>query len=67
MTIPDVLIILLVYIFGALISLVITGFMINKFVIKKIMENEDIKDIIKLIREGKDVLKKILENQKHEY
>jgi len=61
----DILLILLVYVIGTLVSLVITGFMVNKFVIKKIMENEDIQDIVLLIKEGKDHLKEILENQKH--
>jgi len=65
MSIPEFLIILLVYVFGTLISIVITGLMINKFVIKKILQNKDIQDLITLFREGKDALKKILENQKH--
>ena len=65
MSIPEFLIILLVYVFGTLISIVITGLMINKFVIKKILQNKDIQDLITLFREGKDALKQILENQKH--
>jgi hypothetical protein len=67
MNIPDFLIILLVYVFGTLISLVITGLMANKFIIKKVMQNEDVKDLIKLFREGKDYLKAILENQNGEH
>jgi len=61
----DLILVLLVYVIGALISLVITGFMVNKFVIKKIMENEDIQDIVRLVKEGKDALKDIVENQNH--
>jgi hypothetical protein len=64
MNIPEFLI---VYVFGTLISIVITGLMVNKFVIKKILQNPDIQDLITLFRESKDALKKILENQKHEH
>jgi uncharacterized membrane protein (DUF106 family) len=52
------------FIFGTLVSAVITGLLINRFVIKKIMENQDIKDIIKLIRETKNEIMKHNQNGK---
>jgi hypothetical protein len=55
-----------VYIFGTLLSLIITGLLVNKLVIKKIMQNKDVQDLIRLFKEGKEQLKKILENQRHE-
>jgi uncharacterized membrane protein (DUF106 family) len=42
------------FIFGTLVSAIITGLLINRFVIKKIMANKDIQDIIKLIRDVKN-------------
>jgi hypothetical protein len=61
----DVLLIFAVYIFGTLLSLIITGFLVNRLVIKKIMQNKDVQDLITLFKDGKEQLKKILENQKH--
>jgi hypothetical protein len=66
MSLLEILWIFLVYIVGSLLSLVITGLLVNKFVIKKIMANKDVQDVIKLFRDGKELLKEILENQKHE-
>jgi uncharacterized membrane protein (DUF106 family) len=53
------------FIFGTLVSAIITGLLINKFVVKKVMENQDIKDIIKLIRETKNEIMKHNENGKN--
>lgn len=64
MNIQEVLFIFLVYIFGTLLSLVITGFLVNRLVIRKVMQNKDIQDIIRLFREGKEYLRELLENQK---
>lgn len=61
----EILSVFAIYIIGTLLSLLITGFLANKLVIKKIMANEDVQDLIKLFREGKELLKKILENQTH--
>jgi len=63
----DVLFIFIVYIFGTLLSLVITGFLVNRLIIKKVMANKEVQDLITLFKEGKEQLKKILENQKHEH
>jgi len=66
MNLVDVILLLMIYIFGTLLSLVITGFLVNKLVIRKIMANPDVQDILKLIKEGKDYLKEIVENQNHD-
>jgi len=66
MNVLDVILIFAVYIFGTLLSLVITGFLVNRLVIKKVMDNPEVQDLIRLFKEGKEQLKKILENQKHE-
>ena len=52
------------WVLGSIISIVVVGIIIDKFIIKKIMKNEDVKDLIELFREGKEQLRKILENQK---
>ena len=67
MDVLDVLFIFIVYIFGTLLSLVITGFLVNRLIIKKVMANKEVQDLITLFKEGKEQLKKILENQKHEH
>ena len=65
MNLLDILLIFAVYIFGTLLSLVITGFLVNRLVIKKVMANPEVQDLIRLFKEGKEQLKMILENQKH--
>lgn len=60
----DLLKTMLGFIFGTLVSAIITGLLINRFVIKKIMQNQDIKDIIRLIRETKDEMMKHNQNGK---
>ena len=54
------------WVLGSIISAVVVGIIIDKFIIKKIWKNEDVKDLLELFREGKDQLRKILENQKKE-
>jgi len=65
MDVFDIAFIFIVYIIGTLLSLIITGLLVNRLVIKKVMANKEVQDTINLFREGKDALKKILENQKH--
>jgi uncharacterized membrane protein (DUF106 family) len=60
----DLLKTVLAFILGTLISAVVTGMLINRFVIKKIMSNKDIQDIIKLIRDTKNEIMR--HNQKQE-
>jgi len=62
----DIAFIFIVYIIGTLLSLIITGLLVNRLVIKKVMANKEVQDTIGLFREGKDHLKQILENQKHD-
>ncbi len=54
------------WVIGSIISAVVVGIIIDKFIIKKILKNEDVKDVLELFRQGKDQLHKILENQKKE-
>ena len=61
----DLLKTMLGFIFGTLVSAIITGLLINRFVVKKIMQNQDIKDIIRLIRETKDEMMKHNQNGKN--
>ncbi len=58
MNVLDIILIFMIYIIGTLLSLIITGLLINRLVIRKIMMNKDMQDIIKLFREGKEMLKK---------
>jgi uncharacterized membrane protein (DUF106 family) len=60
----DLLKTVLAFILGTLLSAIITGLLINRFVIKKIMENGDVQDIVKLIRDTKDEIMKHNENGK---
>lgn len=46
----------LAFVLGTIISMVITGLMINYFVVQKILKNKDLQDIVKLIRQVKDAL-----------
>lgn len=55
------------WVLGSIISAVVVGIIIDKFIIKKIWKNEDVKDLLELFREGKDQLRKILENQKKQH
>jgi hypothetical protein len=64
MSILEFFVMLALYIAGTLISLILTGFLVNKFVIKKIVANKDVQDLLKLFREGKEILNKILEEKK---
>jgi len=63
MNILEALLIFAIYIIGTLLSLIITGLLVNKLVIKKIMANRDVQDFIKLFKEGKEYLKQILEEK----
>lgn len=52
------------WVVGSVISSIIVGFMTDKFVIKRIMKNQDVLDLISLFRDGKDYLRQVLEEQK---
>lgn len=61
----DVLKTMFGFVLGTIISAVITGLMVNKFVVKRIMGNKDIQDLVRLFHEGKDRLEALLEVQKN--
>ena len=54
----------LAFILGTVVSMVITGWMVNHFVVKKIMQNKDLQEIVKLVRQVKDELSEHNENGK---
>jgi len=60
----DILLIFIVYIIGTLLSLMITGLLANKLVTKKTMQNRA-RYILRLIKEGKDVMREIFTSQKN--
>jgi hypothetical protein len=64
MSIEEAIIMLLLWAGGTVLGLIITGLLADRLVIRKIMRNPDIQDLIKLFREGKTYLREILENQK---
>ena len=64
MSIEEALALLLLWIIGTVAGLVITGLLADRLVIRKIMRNKDIQDLIQLFREGKTLLKEVLENEK---
>jgi hypothetical protein len=55
---------LLLWAGGTVLGLIITGLLADRLVIRKIMQNKDVKDALQLFRDGKEYLKQILENQK---
>jgi len=67
MTIEEFFFMILAWVIGSVLSAIIIGIMADRFIIRKIIQNEEVQDLIKLFREGKEHLKKILENQeKHD-
>jgi hypothetical protein len=50
---------------GTVISMVITGFMVNHFVVRRIMRNKDVQDIIKMIHSLKDEIMEANKNGKN--
>jgi flagellar motor component MotA len=49
------------FVVGSAISAIVLGYMMDKFVIKKIMRNKDVQDLIKLFREAKQKLQENLD------
>lgn len=41
---------------GTVLSAIVTGLMVNRFVVKRIVNNRDVKDIVKLVKDAKDAL-----------
>jgi MFS family permease len=55
---------LAVYVVGSIITLIVTGFLADRFVLKRIMRNKDVKETLELFKEGRELLKEIVEEQK---
>jgi len=64
MTLEELLAIFFLWVAGTVVGLIITGLLADRLVVRKIMKNKDIQDVIQLFREGKDYLREVLENQK---
>jgi hypothetical protein len=60
----EAIIMLLLWAGGTVLGLIITGLLADRLVIRKIMQNKDVKDALQLFRDGKEYLREILENQK---
>jgi len=54
---------LLQFVLGFLFGAIVTGLFTVYVVVPAVMRNKDIQELLRLFREGKDHLKKILENQ----
>ncbi len=55
---------LTVYVVGTILSLIVTGLLFDHFVLKRIMRNPEIQETLQLIKEGRELLREILEEQK---
>lgn len=64
MTIEEFLFMILAWVIGSIFSAVILGFMVDRFIIRKVMANEEVQGFFGLFRQLLEYLKKILENQK---
>jgi len=60
----DLVLTLLMYVFGPVISLVITGFLFDRLVLRKVFRNKKVKETLDLFNEGTELLRKIVEEQK---
>lgn len=52
------------WVFGTIAGLVITGLLADRLVLRKIFRNKEVQDTINVFREGRDYLKKLLEETK---
>jgi len=55
---------LLVYVAGTTLSLIVTGLLFDRFVLKRVMRNKEVQETLEVLREGRQLLKEILEEQK---
>lgn len=60
----EVVLLLLLPAASTVIGLVVTGLLADRLVVKRIMRNKDMQDLIRLFREGKQALSEILEERK---
>ena len=54
------------YLGGTIISLLVTGFLADRLVVRKILKNADVQDILKLVVEAKNALKQIAEDNRQD-
>lgn len=66
MTVEEWIAMFFLWVLGTIAGLVVTGLLADRLVIRKIFRNKEVQDFIELFREGKDYLKKLLENQKRD-
>ncbi len=64
MTIEEFLALFLLWVSGTIVGLIITGLLVDRLVIRKIMKNKDVQDTLQLFRDAREYLREILENQK---
>jgi hypothetical protein len=64
MTVEEAVIMLLLWAGGTVLGLVITGLLADRLVVRRIMRNKDVQDLIRLFRQGKELLMEIVENEK---
>lgn len=63
----EVVLLLLLPAASTIIGLIVTGLLANRLVVKRVMRSEDVQDLIRLFREGKQALSEILEARKREH
>jgi len=63
MTFLEWLLGLLQFVLGFLFGAIVTGLFTVYIVVPAVMKNKDVQELLKLFREGKEYLAKILENQ----
>jgi hypothetical protein len=63
----EVVLLLLLPAASTIIGLVVTGLLADRLVVRRIMRNKDVQDVIRLFRQGKDLLSKVLEEQQREH
>jgi len=64
MTFEEFLLMILAWVIGSVLSAIILGVMADKYVLKKIFQNQDVQNLLQLLKDARDYLKKIQENQK---
>lgn len=66
MTVEEWIAMFFLWVIGTIAGLVITGLLADRLVIRKIFRNKEVQDTIQVFRDGRDYLKKVLENQKRD-
>jgi len=67
MTLEEFLLMILAWVIGSVLSAIILGVMADKYVLKKIFKNQDVQNLLQLLKDARDYLKKIQENQKQKH